>query len=723
MDQARVLSGYDLEVALEGRYMQYLLLLASDVGLFPTEVTFGTDPVQVRVQQSPLMDRTYELLPAAPQPDLTNRDDAFRVAVLHDHPGGADLRINLRLHVIKASANIDLGGVSVGLLVKLRLDTTRETDGPGLESIALATELVDLDGDLIVIAEGLGYPKATMLAQLKPHLDRVIALDGLGSGKRLQDVALRKLEADPDTGAPAVLVIYVNLVLRAGPQPDNFRAARGDVASGVNFLDPDSDITFATRPGLLRDFGDDAFYRRAKLSGSGYDYPLKQGKERVGRYVGIDAGPVTNGTATVNQLLITIEGEYEINHIPNPNFKVHVQLSQSTDPDGIMSWSTGLDVEAGLLAHIVMGLVSLALVPLMGPWALLVFVGLEIAGYIAAEIVEEVYEERADDRVDATLLDVTPNRLTIVGRRWDPFFETNHQIGLRPGGTLVTHQGFAIWGRAALTTAAAASPGVVIREAVRDSDGRAMSLRYLVDDIDPFRSDLTTAAPAARRWGFSQDDPEGEPYLFTLPVEATAEDPGALGRARSDELRASHPYLVKAIETDANQVEHLLVISEQESDAERARLLGAHAEVAAAQVTPEHQAEIREAVLAEFAASGVIPTPEQVDAAVAARVRALIDEEMTRYEEDQLPADLESAIAPLLRLELPPTEFGRLQDGDLLRLRDFELLELRSSQRWYYRDRYIAADEPTVAAREADNLRSKPRYRTTAAGREWLPPS
>lgn len=48
-------------------------------------------------------------------------------------------------------------------------------------------------------------------------------------------------------------------------------------------------------------------------------------------------------------------------------------------------------------------------------------------------------------RVDASLLDVAPNPLTMLRRRWDPFYVIHHQIGLRPGGTLITSNGIALW--------------------------------------------------------------------------------------------------------------------------------------------------------------------------------------------------------------------------------------------------------------------------------------
>jgi hypothetical protein len=50
-------------------------------------------------------------------------------------------------------------------------------------------------------------------------------------------------------------------------------------------------------------------------------------------------------------------------------------------------------------------------------------------------ILEEVVEDRAQAKVDAAMLDISPTRLTVLRRRWDPFHETHHQLGLRKGGS------------------------------------------------------------------------------------------------------------------------------------------------------------------------------------------------------------------------------------------------------------------------------------------------
>lgn len=705
MDQTRVQSGYDVELALGERYLTYLLLLASDVGELPGGGTFGD--VELRLQQPPAVDRTYEIHPDAPLPDVGSRDDAFGCELLFNDPRDADLKVMLRLHAIRPSTNLDIEGLDLSVFLKLGLDTTRDPDG-AIDGVALSLELIDVEGGVVTLAEAQGITtKAEIMAGLAAHLTRTISLDDVAGG-RVQDFALRKLA--PDGVHPAALGLYLNLVLRAGPQEDNLVAARGDVLAALNIAEADQDLTFATRAGLLGDFGDDSYHRRAVRSGSGYDRPIRDDGERVGHWVRIDAGPSDTGG-----IKIEAEGEVTVDNFFDPNFTLNISLTETVDDDGVMAWDSGFGFETSILAELVFGVIAVAMgvifTPLVG---YLVFVGLELAKEVTEMIVSEIYDDNVDTKVDAALLDITPGRFTFARKRWDPLFTTHHQIGLRPGGTVVTHSGLAMWGKACLTRAAEPVRGVVIRESVRDGDDEVTALRYRVTDAAGHAETLSTAAAATCRGQWVQHDPAGEPDLFTVDAEE------AIARVERREIRPTHPYLVKAVEGDENQIEHLLVISEQEQNAERRALLGTRTEALAAEITAAEEAAIRAQVLADFANAGVVPTQEQVDTAVATRLQALIDEAVAAYVENELPADLDAAIDPLLRLEMQPTQFGRFQDAGLLKLAEYDLIELRAQERWYYRDRYDHATEKPPAKKEADNLPGKRRYRSTPTGPVFL---
>src|SRR5262245_5996019 len=120
MDQTRVTSGYDVEVAMGERYLQYLLLLAVESGQFPIDATFtpdgGGDAIRAEVLVPTSLDRTYPADLDPPQPASIPTDDAFSVQILHTQPQGADLRGTLWLRLTRGPQTLNLGGnLYVGL--------------------------------------------------------------------------------------------------------------------------------------------------------------------------------------------------------------------------------------------------------------------------------------------------------------------------------------------------------------------------------------------------------------------------------------------------------------------------------------------------------------------------------------------------------------------------------------------------------------------------------
>jgi len=728
IDQTKVTSGFDVEVLLQSGYLQHVLLLACDSGLIPVEMTFGDPPVIARLMAPPVVDRTYVPHPDAPQLVTGNRDDAFAAEVLLGHPTGADLKVTLRIALSQPSTGAEFEGIDLVLFVRLGLETVHGADG-GLDSAVLSLALVDIDGGLLVLAgaQTPPTPKAELLDAIKERVDLSFDLAGVGSGGRLQDIALRK-HAASDVG-PAALGLYLNLRLRTGPEPDRFLGARGDVGAAQNFLIDDADVVFATRPDIYDDMARDAKFRRAEpleldeailemfpgLSDA-YWYPVRRKPSEPTSEVravikGISMGPTA---LPPNGLEIEVHGEKPVDWFPDPDFWLTTKLSTTTDADGVMDWDAESEFDTSLLADLLIGAVAGIVAIFSGPAAVIVLVSLEVAKEVAEEVVAElVVEPLAQKRVDAMLLDVAPNRLTIFRRRWDPLYETQHQIGLRPGGVLVNDHGLALWGKAALTRARAPKGGVVIREAARDDEGRATALRYRVPDLDAVRELLVTAAAGTDRGTFQVLDPPEEPLL----VEVTVDD--AIQRIADGLLRGAHPYEVQRVEMDGGVVTNLLVVSQQELDTTRGALVGAHAESARVTITAEHETRIRDEVVAELEAAGVIPTQEQVDAEVASRLEALIAEDVAAYEAGRLVSDLAAAIEPLLRFSLSPDGFGHLQEHRVLTINDFDRItttDPEGERRFYYRDRYVRAEEPTPAQRLADNLVNRPKFRTAADG-------
>lgn len=714
MDQTLVTSGFDIEIALGERYLQYVLLLALDAGHIP--IKFMVDdpapinpagPITAILTAPGDIDRTY---PPHPETDTTPAPPAygelpspqgFQVEVLFNDPHSADLKVTVCPWFTRTGPAMDVRPV-YELFVKLGLQKEPEPDGHGLATAGLSLELITAR------LFNTTTEDAAVLAKLKPYVDQTLDLGGLGAGGRIDDIAMRKVA--PTSSAPAALNIYLNLMLRSGPAADHFLPARGDVLMGQNILPAGEDLVFATRKDLYDALATDAWFKRAKPSGSGYTYPLDMGDSH-GTLDHIRMRPTTVAEGP-NRLRIDIKAEVELNNLPNPDMTVIVDVYGSVDSEGVMAWdSSSTAYQSGLFydaLEIMLAGVALAVMPIVGP------LGLASILHIAeGSIADAFIGDKAEKRLDATLLDIAPTRLTMFRRRWDPFYQTQHQIGLRPGGTLITEDGIAFWGRAVLTGARKPVYDVVIRDTEHVEDEAPTALRYRVHDADAYPEllDKKLTAQGADRLDFIKyEDPNGEPYLFQLTVGQ------AIGRIVEKRLIGAIPYTVERIEAPGGTANKLLVISRREYDEERGRLINERTNVVTLQMWADHEAEVRTQVLDAFAALGLFPTSEELEAAVAAGIQPFIEAEMDAYLLGPLPPALDAALLPLLRLELAQTHFGKLQQDGILIIKYYDLVHVPALPGYYYRDRFVAAIENTPAKRMADNLHSKPRYRSTPDG-------
>lgn len=125
-------------------------------------------------------------------------------------------------------------------------------------------------------------------------------------------------------------------------------------------------------------------------------------------------------------------------------------------------------------------------------------------------------------------------------------------------------------------------------------------------------------------------------------------------------------------------------------------------------------------VLANFAALGLFTTNEEIETAVAAGIQPFNKANVNAYLLGALPSDLDAALGPLLRLELAQTHFGKLQHDGVLIIKFFDLVHVPAPDAFYYRDHFVASLENTPAKRKADNLYSKPGYRSTPQGLVFL---
>lgn len=711
LDQSLVRSGFDAEILLGERQLSYVLLAFVDAGLVPSELRIG--PALLGLQGPVNIDRTYEPNPDAPFDSAPDNRNPFQVEILFDHPSGADVRVHPVL-------SLDGLGVEADLFVALSLTTQADETGM-LASALLHVEVRDLDSPVLpFVQQQFGIDKATILAEVKKRVDRDIDLGGFGAFKRLQDLAVRKLEATE--GHASAFGIYVNLRLQEGPEPLSLKASRGSVDEALNFLPEGSDAAMASRPGIYADMAKDAFERLAEIAPDGtVSHPWHKNirdpdSDVIGKIKGVSVGPLRapgGGGEPTATLRIDVHVEYEIDDFFDPDGHLVINLTPTTNEQGILVWSIDADFHASLLLEVIGFLVIASIFTGIGG---LIGLGLGAAiagGLIAGSlvdaaghaIVDEVYSGRVEKKVDAGLPDVISGRVEVGQRRWDPLYTTHHQIAMRPDGAIVNDAGVALWGRAVIDRRIVPVDHVVIRDKFPPPPAPATHLRYRVSDADEFRDDFTAIAPGTDRRDIAQHDPVNEPTLFQLSIEQIE------SRMQEGRIVPDLAYLAQYVDLRQNQVHSILTISNRELNEQRNELIFTFEAGARPTIEAEQGEQIRQDVVAELTHDGVAPTEEEIVAEVQARIDALLAEQTSAYTGSGLFAtQLEQALRPLLRLDMPPENFAAVQKRGILHLLGMEVITMRSGLRYY-------RDHPDFDPR--DNLMSRPHYRETPHGPEF----
>jgi hypothetical protein len=706
LDQSRVTSGYDVEILVGARHLSYILLTLVDAGTIPVAVQTADGALPIF---GPVVDRTYTL-----DPDVPGLDDAvadhlpFDVEILFDRPDGADVRVHFFVSFVEGD-----------LFVRLTPTVTHDADG-FLDGASLQIEVIDVTGEKLTDTDpDSQLYRPEVLTKLKDAIDRTVDLGGASAFKRVHDLQVRKLPTDGEHAAAYAL--YVNLRLRNGPEEDAFLAARGDVADGLNFLPAGSDVAMATRGDLFGHLASDAWHRFAEIDDDGdvshpwHKSPYNKKSKKIGSIVDVSVGP----GFTQDSLRVDVEVEYTINNFPDPSGNLVLTLTPGVGPHGAFRWDIDADFHASLAWELI------GLVALMGLFAL----GGGIAGLglgaaittgviggmlgdgIAHGVLDLIYSDRVEDKVDAGLPDVVSGRVAVQRKRWDPFYTTFHQVGMRPDGALINFNGLALWGRAVVDREIELVPSVVIRDKVALNPSPPTALRYRVWDAPAHAEELVQVAPGTDRRDFTWDVDQPEPGLVDLTI------PQVLARFEERRLSKERAYFAKRVDVQQGQVHGILAISDREVRETTNRAVAAFEEAKRAEIDASDGAQIRADVTAEFAAAGVTPTTEEFEARVAEVIAELVAPLVDDYRDDssRLDNDVEAALEPQLRLRMAPEYYGALQKQGILHLEELELITMRAPGHdgfMYYRDHPDGG--------ERDNLLSRPRYRETQDGIELL---
>jgi hypothetical protein len=613
--------------------------------------------------------------------------------------------------VIDHNANDETFENFIGLIVYLAIYADKSANG--LESNhVLRLSFAKLDEPTKYLLEQRGIDVKLVEQTLREQLDRDLPL-GVAQGQQVQQIEMRKFFDDEGN---RTLGIYVDLALHAGPGED-YVPPRGNTSLAHSFRAPNVDIAFATSPGLFALLGPDAKYRRAELApgSTEYRYPFREDeKDSSSKELGIiesfSIGPTYSVDANGNlvnlgKLHIEMEGEYT-DSSPNFGFTGHFWFFPKRNAQGVVEWDVSVDLGLGVLATALM-LVGgiLLLTPLVKVGVAIWLVVGAIAALVGREVAEALVSKKLAEGVDeesqASVLDSLPFRVPAAKRRWDPFYETEHQIVAKLDERVAIDElGIAFEGQAlALDKKQVLITDIAPYDELREN-GDIVALRYDIPDAAQHAADFEARGPGVDRRDFVISDPLTQPRLVTLSLDQVA--------ARKAEQRILAPTVLDArrINMFGGQIDRLLCVTWRVRTQQRDRLIALFQQRTRDDIIANGLAQIQQdATTALTAKLGRAPTDEELAKEVELRIQSLIKDLQKEYEDGDLRDDLHEALAPLLHFDVAPEELIDLQKRGFFTLDGKEIIvreNRNGSHTPYYRD------HPDGDPR--DNLLSLPHY-------------
>lgn len=568
IDQSLVQSGFDAEVLIGNRYIQYLLLNAIETGSLQTEMSIpyvgnsGPSELLLNIYVPLDYERVYTPDPLA---IVSTKEDiqSFYVEILSGDPTGADLRITVVADVTDTALGINLSAQVIELYTTFQLATSVDDNG-NQRNAKMKIELVAIEGFVIEMAVALGgITKSELIDMIKPDFDRTVDLGIVGPDQNVQAVHMKKLE--PDGDHPRCIGLYLNLKLREGPQPDSFLPDRGNLDDALNFLPSGEDIAFGMPGSLYNKLGNDAFQKMAEETSDGsgvYIYPIHENpnnknSEIKGELFGIRMY-AENGS-----LVIEVTGEYYMPLLPNAGFSFYIYVKPVVTPEGLIEWELDYDLEISDVYKYLAGWLGVFLAILFGPAGFIAggIITLAVVGgqeLIAEPLALKMIEEEADSMVDASFFDAIPARLTIETKRWDPFYKTHHQIVAKTDKVQITGAGIGFSGIAMLDKQSETITTVVIRTEDPANPDSVNALWYKVPNLQDQEHDFDAHFPGTDRMSYVQITNDAETDLYALSFQECVQ------RIELSRLHPMIPYTAKKIHMVNNQVDHILVISNRE---------------------------------------------------------------------------------------------------------------------------------------------------------------
>jgi hypothetical protein len=181
MDQSLVQSGFDIELLLGRRYIEYILLSFTETGSFPLKTFAGSVPVDIFQPND--VDRLYDSHPDAIS--LTASADAFNCEVIINHHSGANIRVDLEVFI---------RGEFMSTFASFRLVSDPDPLGnPINHRIRIEVLALELTPGLKALLDAAGVSEEELLEAVKREADRDVPLPFVGTGNDVEKIEMKYL--------------------------------------------------------------------------------------------------------------------------------------------------------------------------------------------------------------------------------------------------------------------------------------------------------------------------------------------------------------------------------------------------------------------------------------------------------------------------------------------------------------------------------------------------
>lgn len=705
INKTLVSSGYDIEIILSENYLKFILLNLYETGTIPSTYTASEDsttsifiypPNDISATRLYEPNSNYNYNPFDLELEAPITEDAFQVSILSEGTT-AEIRIRCRF-AIWPDLPYALSGDLFGTISLIADEVDGFQENVRLKTEITAIELGSFDNEDLV---GYGTSLEEILELIKEKADKELPLSFVGENKSVHSIAMQSYLASDDKAAG--IGLYINLKLKNGPGPDSYVESRGSLSDAQNFLETDDNVSFALKGDMYNLLNTDLRQRMAKLTSicpeeysdnfdiEGYTAEIR-GTSILPVYKKEDENDPNSPMIPTNQLRITIHLEVILDDMIDPDVYLYFTLTPVIDENNILTWNISFDFSSFLLTLLTIGAFVVSLITL-NPIPIIVFVGL----VVGPEILEYLAEDYIKGNVmDVNILETFTNKVTIEKKRWDPLYETHHQIQTSISQLEISHDGFFMSGSTLwLGKDIVKDVACVLRNLERNDPGDITRYNYSANKISTTLNQLTQEFIATDRMPYDSiiDATANEGILVSLTEQQLTD------RMTANKIQRLLTYSPRKADIENGKIRYLLVLSETEYNGIRSTAIRQLKN----ELTDADREELMNTAIQTLEEQGCGSTDEfKIDTMYS----KLVNERIA----DAIQDRFEIVLNNLCRLELSPYEAKKMSDLNIMKIvnskdgREYELVVMKSGT-VYFRD-YKDGDQE-------DNLLSLPGYNSS----------